>query len=407
MSYSPVRRRGSLRMSPLVRSGLITDEESLRIAHALWGEQHTPQNGLPTNVALYDWGFLTYPEPVPGLAQERFIAKWLPEDDKTGWQHKTTIEMNANSNNGLNHDTQDVDSRLWQVGHAIMSLRSHGQRLKLSGQQKSKLSKLVAIWAEAAIPEFAAPEHPLFPHVGEAHKARIRAVTRALPGITGEIELSEETGEKLYEKMQTLNECQIPALAMASSVAKATRKRLADVATALRVGMTSNDNILADDAVEGLRLWIDATLEADSSVLDPPDDLVREIGIAIASRRSPVLPGALATARWIFENGDQAHKEAIRQLAHDGLNYLAEELRYDRAHDDPDEVPLQRLFCAQLAAAMAEDGLQEHPTVARWLEIDKEDPLPEVRNAVAMRQEVEGDDSRSTQPKATSQDVTF
>jgi len=160
--------------------------------------------------------------------------------------------------------------------------------------------------------------------------------------------------------------------------------------------MTSNEKDLAADAVEGVRLWIEATLDAESCTPSPPDDLVREIGISIASRRSPVLPGSLATARWIFANGSQFHKEIIRQLAQDGLNYLVEELRYDRKHDTPDEVPLQRLFCAQLAEAMAKDGMR-HSAVAKWLEIAKEDPLPEVRNAVAAQQEVNADGNPSAQ----------
>ena len=400
-----VRHRTSIRMIPLVHSGLLTDDESQEIAHALWTET-TLQNGLPANLAMFDWAFLTFPETELGLTQKRFIAKWLTGEYKTGWQHKTSIEIFGNSTNGLNHDPHDVDSRLWQVGEAMMSLRSRGRRLKLSDTEKTNLQELVEIWAEATMPEFAALDHPLLPHVGYAHKERIRAVTQVFPAITGEIGLSKEVGEKLFAKLQTLNENQIPALALATSVVKASPKRLADVATALRVGMTSNKRDLAADAVEGVRLWIEATLDAESGTPHPPEDLVREIGIAIASRRSPVMPGALATARWIFANGDQIHKKAIRHLAQDGLSYLAEELRYDREHDTPDDVPLQRLFCAQLAAAMAKDELHQRPAVLRWLEIAKEDPLPEVRNAVALDQEVEDDDNRITAPEEIDSEIT-
>ena len=265
---------------------------------------------------------------------------------------------------------------------------------------------MVEVWAEAAMPQFAAPEHPMFMYGWHAHKARIRDVAGVLPAITREVGLSEQAGENIYSKMQRLKAKQIPALTLAASIVRSTPKRLTEVTTTLRVGMTSNEEDTAADAVEGVRLWIEGTFDDESGMPSPPDDLVREIGIAIASRRNPVLPAALATARWIFENGGQVHKEAIQQLALDGLNYLAEELRYERDHDDPEVVPLQRLFCAQLAAAMAEGELQEHPTVARWLEIAREDPLPEVRNAVPMRQEFEDDESRSTPPAKRSEDVT-
>ena len=389
-----VRRRASIRMIPLVRSGLLTEDELRKIGLALWSERHTSPEGLPDNVVMYDWAFLTSPETEPGLAQRRFIAKWLPEQSMAGWQHTTSIERYANSDNGLNHNPQDVDSRLWQVGKAIMSLQRRGRRLELCATEKAILQELVQVWAEAAMPEFAAPEHPLFSFVGNAHKERLRAVARVLPVISGEVQLSEETGEKLFTKMQTLNENQVPILAMAVSVVKATPSRLTDVATALRVGMTSNEKNLATDAVEGVRLWIEATLGAGSRIPPPTDDLVREIGIAIASRRSPVMPAALAAARWMFANGKQVHKNAILGLALDGLSYLVEELRYDREHDTPEAVPSERLFCTQLVATMAKDGLHQHPAVARWLEIAREDPLPEVRNAVAFGEEVEDDDNR-------------
>ena len=132
----------------------------------------------------------------------------------------------------------------------------------------------------------------------------------------------------------------------------------------------------------GIGRWVEATLNVETDIPDPPDDLVREIGIAISSRRRPVLVGALTVARWIFEIGNQKHKDAIRDLAEDGLTYLAEELKYDRRHETPDEVPLLRLRCAELAIAMAKDGFDEDPIIARWLDMAKDDPLPEVRNAL-------------------------
>ena len=202
-----VRRRASIRMIPLVDSGLLTDGESQEIANALWSEQHTPPDGLPANVATPDWALLTLPEAMPALAQKHFIAKWITADDKTGWQHKGSIEIFGNSTNGLNHDPQDVDSSLWPVGAAMVSLRSRGQRLELLDPEKSNLQKMIEIWTDAVIPDIAAPDHPLFLlQVGSLHKARTQEVPQVLPAIVGEIGLSQEAGEKLYAKMQDLNQ---------------------------------------------------------------------------------------------------------------------------------------------------------------------------------------------------------
>ena len=383
------RRRACIRMISLVRSDLLTESESQEIAAALWSEQHTPKDGLPANTNLYDLAFLSFPEPTPELAQEIFITKWLPDGGETGWQHKNTIEMFGNSANGLNHDVTDVDSRLWQIGEAIRSLRSRGKQLTLSDANKRDLVTLVEIWADAAMPEFAKPDHPAFSSVGQEHKDRIRAVSSALPVIMGNIEVAEPLGQKLYTKMQALLECQMPVFTLAAGLVKVTPNHTREVATALRIGVTSDDYELARNAVFGIHQWLEAASDPESKVPEPPEDLVLEIGIAIASRRNTVITAALQLAAWIFDKGQESHKETIQQLVEHGLRYLAQELRYDREHENPDEIPRKRLYCAELAAAMAKCGLDENPAVVPWLEIAKDDPLPEVRNAVTKQQDVE------------------
>ena len=63
----------------------------------------------------------------------------------------------------------------------------------------------------------------------------------------------------------------------------------------------------------------------------------------------------------------------------EGLDYLAEELRYDGAHDDS-EVPNLRWRCAQLASSMARAGFSGESVAGRWVEFASTDPFPEVRN---------------------------
>ena len=372
----------SVRMNALVESSQLTEEESQKIARALWSKTHTQLDGLPANTRLFDWSFLSTPEPKPGLSQERFRTRWLSNIEGIQWQHKRPIEIFGNSINGLNHDAKDLDSRLWQIGEAMLSLRSYGEQLMLSDAEKTDIQKLLAIWADAAIPDILVPGHPLHHHVGIAHKQRFREVTEVLPAIIAEVQLSASGGEKLYSKLQIMSEHQIPAFGLATGIVQAVPDRLDDVATTLRVGLTSDDRHLAESAVSAVRSWLEAALDTKYEIPQPPDDLVREIGIAIASRRSTVITGALQAASWIFDKGNESQKEAIRQLTEDGLNYLATELSYDRTHEDPDDLPLLRLFCAQLAMAMKNNGLDQQPSVARWLEIAKSDPLPEVRNAV-------------------------
>ena len=133
----------------------------------------------------------------------------------------------------------------------------------------------------------------------------------------------------------------------------------------------------------GVYDWLKAASDSTLGILPPPDDLVREIGIIIATRRKVVLKQALQIAKWVFEEGSEKQREIIGQLVIQGLRYLIEELRYDREHDqDSDfDVPFLRWGCTHLALAMAEHGLADDPVVVQWMEVAKEDPLPEVRHA--------------------------
>ena len=378
------RRRATSRMIPLVSSNLLTENESQTIAAALWSEQHTPEGGLPANTGgMYDWAFLVFPEPTPGLAQQRFIAKWLPDSGNKEWQHKKTIEMLGSSLNGLNHDTTDIDSRLWQTGQAIISLRRREKELTLSEANKRNLEKLVEIWAGARAPEFAMPDHPIFPVVGRAHQQRIGEVISVLPAIISSVDVTEPSAENLYAKTLALLDYQMPAFVLATGLVKMHPDHTQEIATALRVGVTSDDYDLATNAVSGIRYWLEEASAPGSEVPQPPDDLVLEIGRVIASRRNTVITAALQLAAWIFNNGQEQHKEAIRQLVEDGLRHLTQELQYSRQHENPDEVPRKRLCCTLLAAAMAQSGLHEISVVTDWLEIARDDPLPEVRNAIA------------------------
>ena len=214
-------------------------------------------------------------------------------------------------------------------------------------------------------------------------------VAEAVVLIMGNIAVSQPLSDKIHTKMKELTANHLPAFALATGLVKINPDLVAEIATALRIGVTSDDYELATNAVSGMHQWLEAASDPESQVPPPPDDLVREIGIAIASRRNTVITPALQLAAWIFDNGQDSHKEAMQLLVEDGLRYLAQELRYDRNHENPDEVPRKRLYCAELAAAMTKCGLSESPAVARWLEIAREDPLPEVRNAVAKQQDVE------------------
>ena len=80
----------------------------------------------------------------------------------------------------------------------------------------------------------------------------------------------------------------------------------------------------------------------------------------------------------MFDDEDEEVQAIIVDSILNGLNYLAEELRY--GDDDDNDVADLRWRCAQLASSMSEAGLKDRDTVVRWLEIASNDPFPEIRH---------------------------
>ena len=182
-----------------------------------------------------------------------------------------------------------------------------------------------------------------------------------------EIHIPESVGEKLYKKVQDLNQSEMPGFGLIPGLAKAIPSRLDGLALLMRTGLSSEDDTLAGGAAVGLYHWLTTSVEADSRLLSPPDELVREVGVIIAIRRKASLGMALQIAKWVFDEGSDTQREAIRDLALQGLGSLAEELRYDREHtqDDNIDVPLLRWRSTQLALSMASHGSDNASAVAR------------------------------------------
>ena len=89
---------------------------------------------------------------------------------------------------------------------------------------------------------------------------------------------------------------------------------------------------------------------------------------------------ALKVAKLVFDEGSDDLRNVILNSTLEGLDYLAEELRYGGEYDDND-VPNLRWRCAQLASSMSQAGYGCRPAVTRWLEVGSTDPFREIRNA--------------------------
>ena len=376
------RRRASRRLAHLVRTGDLDEEETRRIGEALWSRGHLADDGLPGNTDLHDWAFIVFPEPEVGISEERFRAKWLPTDQDIAIgattqedDHKGFVEVPMGSN--PQPVVGRLDDRLWQVGNAIHQLRIIEREFHLSCQDLELLTDLLEQWADASTPNLPDPNLQRF------YMEPTRRALRWLPVVIGVVMPSSEVGRKLFAKMKELNGQGVPAYSLAGGLVAVIPDQLDEIATSLNIGLSSNDRNVAEDAAHGLMLWLEAASANGSVVPSPPGVLFRDIGIAVASRRSPSLIGALSAATWTIRLGTENLKGMIAPFLLEGLDCLAQEARYELDGESDLDIPRLRRHCAYLAKAMADEGYAEHTTVQYWLESAAQDPLPEVRDAIA------------------------
>ena len=355
------RRRASLRMSRGIVWKNLTERESQALGAALWHTSHTEPGGMPSRIWTEDeWPILLLPEPVPGLAEERFRGRWL-----TGKDVSTLSAV-------------ELEGVLRQAGNAISCLQSYGRSLSLSEGERAFLVDVVDRWSETQVPSLPSYwQHPVL--------ESSRWVLDGVAAIISCVPVSMSTGEKLYGRVEKLYQAQIPGFQLVPALAKTMPGRIEDLALLVRMGMLSEEERLAEGAAFGLDQWLRASTKGELEVEPPPDDLVREIGIVVATRRRWPLPVALQSVRWVFTEGTDDHWAIVRRLVLDGLGYLAEELRYGRDadhSDDVDRIPYLRLHCVELALAMEADESVDEAIVDRWVRTAEDDPLPEVRHAM-------------------------
>ncbi|MCW8929628.1 MAG: SIR2 family protein [Gammaproteobacteria bacterium] len=346
------RKRAATRLAQLVFWNIINDDEKKLISDALWQTQNTIKS-LPGDTNLFDWVFLLCPEPEPGVADQYYRKKWL----------EAPIPKN-----GIH-----LNQYFWQLGNAIISLRSSKYPLLLSEEEHLYVTNVIEQWADMPIESD--------DQWGQRYKSS--DAIEGLQTILPEINLDIAIAKKIYDKTNLMNQSDssTSGFRLFAGLTKLLPDKINEITVSMRMGLASDKMKVSEEAILGLHSWLVIASKESPQGIMPPDDLIREIGVIIATRRKSLLNRSLQLALWIFANGTEEQCELIVQLVLQGLKFLIEELRYDREPDENIDVPLLRWGCAHLALAMSEAGYDTDPTVIQWKEITTNDPLPEVRHA--------------------------
>ena len=269
-----------------------------------------------------DWPFLLLPEPSTGLAEQTFRRKWL----------ECLVSMMNKSEASESFSVDGMNNALWQIGMALQGLRRNGTPLTLSDTERSGIASLVRRWSDTSLPT----ELRMFHRRGVPFTEGTLSLERALMGlkyVVVEMEDCNAIEERLFRKAQELQNYGVQTRCLAAGLAKSGAKRFNEIVQWMRTGIASDDKRIASDALKGLSFWLQSSSEKQDDIRGPTVDLVREIGVIVATRREPALAAALECGKAILTYGTEEQKSEVRDLLFEGLIYLEKALSYDRRSD--------------------------------------------------------------------------
>lgn len=335
-----------------VVSKFITKDEADIINRLLWGESSNDFSLLPKDTNLYDFAYVLSPLGMSEKANELFLKKYFIESENFDFLTKSIEE----------------------ISQAV-------KYIKISTIDRDTLLKNISNWLNI-IPEekiSSNKSHGVFYDISNT----IIKFFSCLAEIVVYIDIPQQTAEILFNKMNYLLSHNIYTYHVVGILSKSIPNKIDEIHTFLRKGIISDIPENNEHAMFGLFIWLKQSLKYKVSQLNTPsDDLVREIGLSIATRKQTNLIQALLSSIIIFKYGEKATQDIISSLVLEGLEYLILEECYSVAHNRPEFVPIIRLNCIRLAHLMSINGYKNELIILKWLNEANNDPLPEVRNAL-------------------------
>lgn len=359
------RKRAGRRAFELVSWGGLEDLEKERLGRAVWGEGWGEDEELPADSGLSDWMLLSFTEPEEGLAEARVREKWFGARD---WESA---------------DYDELRRQVERVALGLDCLAEPDRDFQLAEAEHRSIENLVRGWATRT-PRV----HPysLWPDQGKERRTVGHVASLLL-----RIQVSEDTAALLRRRVLGEHHVEAPQYELVPGIVASHTQELGRLTFALQTGLGSEDFDELLSAARALFLWLNAAQNLTSRLAQPPPELVREVGVLVATRRWVAVANVLEIVSFVFERGAVEHRDVLKDLVLHGLVYLRKELAYrsagpavspgrsDVAEQEGVDVPLLRLRCVQAAIALSDAGLGEESAVTGWLEEAGGDPLPEVR----------------------------
>lgn len=354
------REKAKLRLVHISLWKRFTEKEERAVADAVWRSEDESEPTPPTVEYVRDWTLFLLPQPKIGMAEKRLRGKWTAAANDTVLSDEALTDL------------------LSEIGDAKENSLHFRYSLNFTDEDCVAISSLVNRWACLPVPEAL----PLF---DQQRRQRVRQAVVGLATLLMHVEVAKPAAESLFKKfVHDLTGEDTPGFRLVPGLIKAIADKSVDILTEMRKGLASTSPNISRDSSLGLKFWL--RMSKRGVVSSPPDDIIREIGIMVASQRPGALAESLATAAWIYNEGTPSQQNLIQELVLDGMGSLLHQLQYDTDEsDDQFDIPLLRYFCAQLAKAMRARNC-DHRTILEWEELARSDPLPEVRNVISTAQ---------------------
>ena len=367
-------RSGAIsRLSVLHRWRLLDEDEIKRFAQALW-EYRLDDDGFPQDVSfsmikvngcVEDWRVLELPETEKGRVEALFRRKYLSASGESPLGIGLNVFHNISKALDVWPDSFQVDSseshQLWQ---RIKAWLKAVQSPRKSDYWTKLVYDPIPVFALRIIREMIIPNQPA-PSCDFAREA--------------------------WSLIEDISKLKAPVEEALPGILRLDPSRSADVIAWLRQSAASLDPGPATAAISAIEYWVK---DGPPQGIEPiPIDLVREIGLIIATRRPSNLLPACELATWMVERRSPLADEGFLRLLTVGLRYLLEEARYERIDQEQREsscgAEVLRLACVKMALALDENSFGAiSPAITEWLEQAASDPMARIRNLVSSRNAV-------------------
>ncbi len=353
------RTHAQLRFYRMSTCGLLTNQEQQRVASIFWREDQVDNSGLPLRFSLEMFAILGIPEIVPGNSLRKFKAAYL------SGRGDVSIES--------------VRRRVYMVSNGVALARSVGSSFELSDEEKQVLCEDIKFWAQQQLDvprdamQFFGPLSNVKTDID--FLADLIELIPLLP-------LDRDTAELVWGKLEQIEPHKPDGILGAFSCLLSV---LPEKATLLerryKAALVSQKADECRGACFGVFKWVRLFQLNAQNFPKPGDALIEEIANGLATRRSSVLATSLDFFAWLFTEGPQEYRAHVAQQSIQGLGFLMTEAAYDGALAEQQniDIPALRFACVRVAVAMAAAGYAAESVIREWLEISRNDPLPEVR----------------------------